>query len=315
MIKTVETVKIDVKPELKGGVTGAADEVNKQLKAVENKGLLHELSVKFKAQMSEDPAGFFGPIVQSMKGGAESFVNTLMGKVGQAFGPWGSLIAGIFQLLNQSQEQFKNMIFGLAENVPKMITNIIRNAITMLSSEHIDAILKGLIRELPNIVRALVHLLINAAASPDLWVRVAVSAAAAFVKSIPDIVQALIDGIKDALKDIGKNISKGISSGGGFLSTVGDTVEKGRRKVKKFFGGHDGGMLKQVPMGFPNDSFPAFWESGELLIDRKTTNRLKKFLDNQGGARQEVVISFADEAFKLIETKLIERKRLGISTL
>ena len=46
-----------------------------------------------------------------------------------------------------------------------------------------------------------------------------------------------------------------------------------------------------VPPGFANDTFPARLSSGELVIERSDSQRLREFLDAQGGAPQNLSIS------------------------
>jgi hypothetical protein len=57
--------------------------------------------------------------------------------------------------------------------------------------------------------------------------------------------------------------------------------------IKKIFKFADGGQIfaKSVPSGFPNDSFPAMLQSGELVVDRSTASGLRDFInrENAGG--------------------------------
>lgn len=63
--------------------------------------------------------------------------------------------------------------------------------------------------------------------------------------------------------------------GGGFVGRIG-----------KSLGFAEGG---RVPLGFPNDTFPARLTSGEEVIDRSTSERLREFL-SEGSSNQNVVI-------------------------
>ena len=49
----------------------------------------------------------------------------------------------------------------------------------------------------------------------------------------------------------------------------------------KILGFADGGMVKRVPSGYPNDTFPARLSSNELVIDKSTTTKLKRSLDKE----------------------------------
>ena len=72
------------------------------------------------ALISEKTASAVGAVVASAQGG----LNSLVGTIGNMFGPWGSFIATIFQFFNQTPEKFRAMIEGLITQVmdaPKMI--------------------------------------------------------------------------------------------------------------------------------------------------------------------------------------------------
>lgn len=80
-----------------------------------------------------------------------------------------------------------------------------------------------------------------------------------------------------------------------------------------------------VEGGVPGrDSVPMIAQRGEIVAPRSNfeevigsvrAQREAEALREEGGAATEVTIGFADNAFEIIETKLIERQRLGISTL
>ena len=68
-------------------------------------------------------------------------------------------------------------------------------------------------------------------------------------------------------------------------------IKEGKEKLKPHFkklinpakalGFAEGGLVSSVPSGYPNDTFPARLSTNELVIDRKTTTKLKKSLDKK----------------------------------
>lgn len=71
-------------------------------------------------------------------------------------------------------------------------------------------------------------------------------------------------------------------------------------------------------IGF-QDTVPAMLTPGEEVVNKSTSSKLRDFLDNGSGEssggsqRIDLVIAFKDDAFEIIETRLNERDRLGIS--
>lgn len=111
--------------------------------------------------------------------------------------------------------------------------------------------------------------------------------------------------------------SLALAAGGAQIATIAATAIQGFAK---------GGLAEGGTLG--KDSIPAMLAPGELVVPRTNFDEVISAVSNQragvasaaegeegSGGIMEVLIGFKDEAFELIEEKLIERQRLGISTL
>jgi len=80
----------------------------------------------------------------------------------------------------------------------------------------------------------------------------------------------------------------GGGSGGGPLGAVTGAVGGVVDAVGDVFGFQDGGtpVVRRVPGGFPNDSFPARLQSRELIVDSSTADGLRNFLQTQNQGEQ-----------------------------
>jgi hypothetical protein len=113
---------------------------------------------------------------------------------------------------------------------------------------------------------------------------------AAFAKEMPKAAVEFIKGlVSGAGRFVQELINKLTGVGGsnnagplGKIPVVGPIISGAIGGIKKIFKFADGGSIyaKQVPSGFPSDSFPARLTSGELVVDRSTAYKLKEFLDD-----------------------------------
>ncbi len=79
---------------------------------------------------------------------------------------------------------------------------------------------------------------------------------------------------------------------------------------------NSGGRVPGV--GLNQDSVPASLTPGESVIDRADTQRLSRFLDaqeNGGGGSAKIEITMNENLIEFIETRILERQRIGISIL
>lgn len=121
------------------------------------------------------------------------------------------------------------------------------------------------------------------------------------------IVQGFIDGLKSIGKIVGEAVGVSGGTGGSLVNyvvgaAVGGPAGQVVTAVEEFFGLARGGL---VPGGFPNDSFPARLTSGELVVDRSTTQDLQEFLSTQGGSAasggNETMIGLLSQVVNLLQ--------------
>jgi hypothetical protein len=142
------------------------------------------------------------------------------------------------------------MVTGFIKGIPKVIDNMIKG---------IPAFIMAIIKSIPDIIVPLINSLIFELGNPIFWVKIAITVAEAFIKSIPLIINNLISGIWDG-------ISKMFGGGeGGFWDSIG--LATGGKIVK-------GGIAGK-------DSVPAALMPGEVVIDKSLTSKLERSLNGQ----------------------------------
>ena len=156
-----------------------------------------------------------------------------------------------------------NILFALIELLPQVISSLINQLprIIVAIIALIPRIILSFIQQVPNIIFALIALL----------PMVALKFAEELIKNVPKIVDAIVSGIGKAIGNIG----------GGVLGGVFGAVKGIVKGIGGIFGFAEGGVAKIVPQGFLNDTFPASLTSGELVVSRDDTERLRSFLDRQ----------------------------------
>ena len=87
-----------------------------------------------------------------------------------------------------------------------------------------------------------------------------------------------------------------------------EILEPNFKKMIKPAGFKDGGLVKQVPSGYPNDTFPARLSTNELVVDRSTTTKLKKALDLSQSSNPKSDVDMA-ETNDLLKELLAELRR------
>lgn len=210
-------------------------------------------------------------IVSGIGNGILQFIDTLPAIL-------DNLVVGLAQASFQILDQLPAIILNLVEQLPVAISRFIEDGIPAfvekLSSEA-PAVITALTTESPRIIAAMVAAspaLISALAAQSPFIALTITTE--LIKNIPNIVSGFKDEFlkipaefAGLLRDAVKNLFSGVSDIGG--------------KIGGFFQGLGFAQGGEVPAGFNNDTFPAMLSSGELNIDRSTTNQLKDFLDHQ----------------------------------
>lgn len=120
-----------------------------------------------------------------------------------------------------------------------------------------------------------------------------------------DLGKSIVQGFLDGLDLIGSGISSaaqsvGLPGGSGGITgseTIDTALTGGLNQV---FGWAKGGL---VPSGFSNDNFPARLTSGELVVDRSTTEDLQEFLATQrpGSAGNETMLGILGQILNTLQ--------------
>lgn len=182
-------------------------------------------------------------------------INALSDSFGPFFDQFAPIAGEFIDVFGQGPEQFQRMIENLARQLPVILKNILLNLIYLLSGEFIREFTTSLINELPAIVEALVTVAVSQFTNPAFWVQIALSAAAAFIKSIPLIIQGFINGFKNPIGEVGREFVTTILDGARrFVEEIINGVKDGITGflenipgVGGFLGG-DGGLIGSIPV-------------------------------------------------------------------
>ena len=95
----------------------------------------------------------------------------------------------------------------------------------------------------------------------------------------------------------------------------------GEEKVSSIRGAQQGGIVPNGAGG-SRDRIPALLEPGEFVVPRALTpNFIQEFgvpsgeQEGGGGGSMEVTVGFTDDAFEIIEQKLLERTAIGTGNI
>lgn len=249
-------------------------------------------------------SGFLNAAV-SGRAGAEKLVsnlataatNAIIPGLGDALGPLFDAFAKgpeeVRKLVSEFTKALPEVINGfiqaipvfieeLAKGVPKIITGILNSLPELIDGivKAIPDIIQGFVDNLPQLIQAIIARL------PEIVTKLAIAFStqipAAFIKAVPQIIEAIVRGLRDGLIELINNI---IDSVTGFVS---DPVGS----VGDFFGFAKGGQAFSVTGGVSGrDSVPAMLTPGELVVDRSTAFALKDFLANQGTNDYDLVVA------------------------
>lgn len=128
-----------------------------------------------------------------------------------------------------------------------------------------------------------------------------------------------IGSVARAFINTSEGITKALAQGGifgpilaGAVAAAG-AVQIANIRGQKMSGMAEGGL---VTGGIPNrDSVPTMLMPGELVIPTKNFEKMKQSGELGGGGSTQILIGFKDNAFQLIEEKLLERRAIGVGAL
>lgn len=210
--------------------------------------------------------------------GAKAFVSSAAMAAGQAFlGPMGQAAGPIVDLLMQGPEAVRETIDSFFEALPELIQTLVESIPALIDAliDNIPVLVEALVEALPDLINALVRAVPKIVVElTKLMPQISLAIINGIISNIPQIARGFIDGFLKGIPQIIIGIANGAMRAiGNLFSTI----------TGGLLGFSKGGM---VPSGFPNDSFPARLESGEVVIDRSLTKQLSNFLNggNQGMA-------------------------------
>lgn len=222
--------------------------------------------------------------------GAANMISQGIGAIGDKILPGlGTAAQPIIKALFGGPEATKGLVKSFTEAVPVLIENFIEAIPTLISSiaEQTPIMIESIVQKIPLIVNSLISqapkvMIAVALESPKMIAvlvaeapRIATSLISELIKGAPNMVGAMIKGLADGIMNIFKKLNPfGGGGGGSFLSNI--------PVIGSLFAEGGQGMIKSVPSGFPNDSFPARLTTDELVIDSSTTKKLKDFLNGSG---------------------------------
>jgi len=156
--------------------------------------------------------------------------------------------------MNDTNE-FSKLIVGAIEGLPQAIANIFINLLNL--PRLIAEGLEKMIEVLPEAIEPLVEAITIALLDFNFWLRVAVRITAAFIRNIPEIIQAFIDGFRNGVKEVAKSFSDDITKSGTALKKAWDDTGK---------------IFKAIAVGF-----------GDLVnFIKEAINKIGKVLGNAG---------------------------------
>jgi hypothetical protein len=262
------------------------------------------------ANLITEGAGGAQKLVAGIAGAA---INTVILGLGDALQPLLNAFAqgpeAVRQMVKDFTGALPDVIEGFITAIPVFIEELANQLPVIVErlAEKAPAIITKLVEKAPAVAFALMT------AMP----KVALKFGQELIKNIPKVVGELARAVYDALKKVlegltgtGKNgfLSNPLGSipgskGGGIGGIAADVIgfgiggpifgDKISGGIKKFFGFAEGGEPMMARGGAPfQDSIPAKLMSGELVVDRRTTSKLKKSLDEGfGNAEMMAVLS------------------------
>lgn len=216
--------------------------------------------------------------------------------------------------------EFARGIRGLVKEIPSIISELI--------SEGLPDLIEAFIESIPELVAASAESYFGITEGivrgiGKLFSKIfsdgALTAAQTFAQGMLDLPVRIVDEVGKGIQkifdqlnlgkglgDIGNGVGgliKGITGGvGGFLNTVGSSIGLGN--IGGFGGFATGGV---IPEGYPNDSFLAKVQSGEMIIPRTEVPSYKQYMGGNGSMEtklDQLISSLSDNNQKNVTVTL-----------
>lgn len=230
--------------------------------------------------------------------------------IGQALGP-------VLDALSKGPNAVKSMIKQFTDAIPTIIENIVESmpVVAETLAEEMPTVVTRLANDMPRVINTLIQNMPSVAIKlADSMPLVAISLSAQapkiatsfiteFIKGIPKIIEGIASGVGDAIKTV-------VTGGGGHGGLSNIPIIGGILGGDFFAEG--GSYAKQVPEGFPNDSFPAHVQSGELIVDRTTSDKLKAFLNNPGQAGGDLSTGILAQILHAVSAPMTVQSKVSV---
>ena len=214
-------------------------------------------------------AGFLASVAQGAEGARKIVTSTISAAFAAAFGPIGGAVGQIVDLFSQGPEKTREMVRSFAQAIPTIIQNII---------ESIPVFIEELAKALP---------VAFAKAMPIIATQFAIN----FVRNIPTIIRAFIEGIVEGAQEFVNAIVDLIPGGGAISGRGSGGIFEGipvLGGIGDVFGFAEGGRVPDSPQ-FSGDRFPARLSAGEQVISKDLSNDLENFLRGQSSGQPLVI--------------------------
>lgn len=196
----------------------------------------------------------------------------------------GKIVGQVFDILAAESEVFQQKIATFFS--PEFVGNIIRNLFTILDKapELTEALISGLIAQMPQFVSALAKTFLNPDFHVSLAKATAKGVAQGFVEAGPEISKTL----KKAVKDIGGSLTD-FATGGISKHTGGDGGGNILSGIAKTFGFADGGKVPSLRYladgGRGSDTVPAMLTPDEFVVNRNAAQRNLSLLEDMNAGK------------------------------
>lgn len=244
---------------------------------------------------------------------AKDGVNSLVGKIGSMFGPFGDLIASIFQMFNQTPEQFSKMFDSILQSFMDAPKNLLAN-IPILITKSIESMPGALQQGMEDGLKFVPKLILDAFSA----------AIAALPKMLGRIFSAgfwseIAKNVFTALRDAFRNFFSVLFSGKSIYPEADKAGQQAAKRETATFGSDDpnagGGefKIKDARLGAQRKATQSFEESFDSTVEKggksftdmlkeawdATIQRLSDFFSHVGDVIWKGLMDAKDKALEI----------------